>query len=170
MQEAEAKAAASEEKERSVNERLSQSLSRITVLETQVCASFLAKQKIRYYYLLVLRPHFRIYSQVIFRGDYWVMQITILRTEQTQLSRSLEKERQRASETRQEYLAIKEEAAMQEGRAKQLEEEIKELRARHKKELQEAAEHRELLEKVVNCDNLRKNSCTAMYFIGFRTV
>uniref|UniRef100_A0A0E0A2P8 TATA element modulatory factor 1 TATA binding domain-containing protein n=1 Tax=Oryza glumipatula TaxID=40148 RepID=A0A0E0A2P8_9ORYZ len=74
-------------------------------------------------------------------------QITILRTEQTQLSRSLEKERQRASESRQEYLAIKEEAAMQEGRAKQLEEEIKELRTRHKKELQDAAEHRELLEK-----------------------
>ena len=37
MQEAEAKAAAAEEKERSVSERLSQSLSRITVLETQVC-------------------------------------------------------------------------------------------------------------------------------------
>ncbi|KAL5202841.1 hypothetical protein ABZP36_013793 [Zizania latifolia] len=108
LQEAEAKAAAAEEKERSVNEHLSQSLSRITVLETQV---------------------------------------TILRTEQTQLSRSLEKERQRASESRQEYLAIKEEAAIQEGRAKQLEEEIKELRARHKKELQETAEHRELLEK-----------------------
>ncbi|KAG2617580.1 golgin candidate 5-like [Panicum virgatum] len=108
LQEAEAKAAAAEEKERSVSERLSQSLSRITVLETQ---------------------------------------ITILRTEQTQLSRSLEKERQRASESRQEYLAIKEEVAIQEGRAKQLEEEIKELRARHKKELQEAAEHRELLEK-----------------------
>ncbi|XP_062232121.1 golgin candidate 5-like [Phragmites australis] len=108
LQEAEAKAAAAEEKERSVNERLSQSLSRITVLETQ---------------------------------------ITILRTEQTQLSRSLEKERQRASESRQEYLAIKEEAVIQEGRAKHLEEEIKELRAKHKKELQEAAEHRELLEK-----------------------
>ncbi|CAN6327308.1 unnamed protein product [Urochloa humidicola] len=108
LQEAEAKAAAAEEKERSVNERLSQSLSRITVLETQ---------------------------------------ITILRTEQTQLSRSLEKERQRASESRQEYLAIKEEVAIQEGRAKQLEEELKELRVRHKKELQEAAEHRELLEK-----------------------
>ncbi|KAG8086397.1 hypothetical protein GUJ93_ZPchr0010g10717 [Zizania palustris] len=108
LQEAEAKAAAAEEKEHSINERLSQSLSRITVLETQV---------------------------------------TILRTEQTQLSRSLEKERQRASESRQEYLAIKEEAAIQEGRAKQLEEEIKGLRVRHKKDQQEATEHRELLEK-----------------------
>lgn len=45
MQEAEAKAAASEEKERSVNERLSQSLSRITVLETQVCALISSKTK-----------------------------------------------------------------------------------------------------------------------------
>lgn len=80
----------------------------------------------------------------------FLMQITILRTEQTQLSRSLEKERQRASESRQEYLATKEEAALQEGRAKQLEEEIKELRFRHKKELQEAADHRALLETVVN--------------------
>uniref|UniRef100_A0A0E0L5N6 TATA element modulatory factor 1 TATA binding domain-containing protein n=1 Tax=Oryza punctata TaxID=4537 RepID=A0A0E0L5N6_ORYPU len=86
-------------------------------------------------------------SQSLSRITVLETQITILRTEQTQLSRSLEKERQRASESRQEYLAIKEEAAMQEGRAKQLEEEIKELRARHKKELQEAAEHRELLEK-----------------------
>ncbi|KAJ1264048.1 hypothetical protein BS78_09G232800 [Paspalum vaginatum] len=86
-------------------------------------------------------------SQSLSRITVLETQITILRTEQTQLSRSLEKERQRASESRQEYLAIKEEAAIQEGRAKQLEEEIKELRSRHKKELQEAAEHRELLEK-----------------------
>ncbi|CAN6332038.1 unnamed protein product [Urochloa humidicola] len=86
-------------------------------------------------------------SQSLSRITVLETQITILRTEQTQLSRSLEKERQRASESRQEYLAIKEEAVIQEGRAKQLEEELKELRARHKKELQEAAEHRELLEK-----------------------
>ncbi|CAN6354392.1 unnamed protein product [Urochloa humidicola] len=86
-------------------------------------------------------------SQSLSRITVLETQITILRTEQTQLSRSLEKERQRASESRQEYLAIKEEVVIQEGRAKQLEEELKELRARHKKELQEAAEHRELLEK-----------------------
>lgn len=36
LQEAEAKAAAAEERERSVNERLSQTLSRINVLEAQV--------------------------------------------------------------------------------------------------------------------------------------
>lgn len=36
LQEAEAKAAAAEEKERSINERLSQTLSRINVLEAQV--------------------------------------------------------------------------------------------------------------------------------------
>ena len=36
VQEAEAKAAAAEEKERSINERLSQTLSRVNVLEAQV--------------------------------------------------------------------------------------------------------------------------------------
>lgn len=41
-----------------------------------------------------------------------------------------------------------EEAATQEGRAKQLEEEIKEMRSKHKKELQDELVHRELLEKV----------------------
>ncbi|KAJ8512595.1 hypothetical protein OPV22_003029 [Ensete ventricosum] len=106
--ETEAKAAAAEEKERTLNERLSQSLSRITVLETQ---------------------------------------ISCIRAEQTQLSRSLEKERQRASESRQEYLVAMEEAATQEGRAKQLEDEIKEIRSKHKKELQDEVIHRELLEK-----------------------
>ncbi|URD88190.1 TATA element modulatory factor 1 TATA binding [Musa troglodytarum] len=106
--EAEAKAAAAEEKERALNDRISQSLSRITVLETQ---------------------------------------ISCIRAEQTQLSRSLEKERQRASESRQEYLAAMEEAATQEGRAKQLEDEIKEIRSEHKKELQDEVAHRELLEK-----------------------
>ncbi|THU73668.1 hypothetical protein C4D60_Mb04t25290 [Musa balbisiana] len=108
LMEAEAKAAAAEEKERALNERLSQNLSRITVLETQ---------------------------------------ISCIRAEQTQLSRSLEKERQRASESRQEYLAAMEEAATQEGRAKQLEDEIKEIRSKHRKELQDEMVHRELLEK-----------------------
>ncbi|XP_078167880.1 golgin Putative 5 isoform X2 [Carex rostrata] len=86
-------------------------------------------------------------SQSLSRITILETQITCLRTEQTQLSRSLEKERQRASESRQEYLAIKEEAATQEGRAKQLEDEIRELRAKQKKELQELATQRELLEK-----------------------
>ncbi|XP_073108900.1 golgin candidate 5 isoform X2 [Elaeis guineensis] len=86
-------------------------------------------------------------SQSLSRMTVLETQITCLRTEQTQLSRSLEKERQRASESRQEYLAAMEEAATQEGRAKQLEDEIKELRSKHKKELQEAVTHRELLEK-----------------------
>ncbi|KVH97984.1 TATA element modulatory factor 1 DNA binding, partial [Cynara cardunculus var. scolymus] len=71
LQEAEAKSAAAEERENSVNERLSQTLSRINVLEVQ---------------------------------------ISCLRAEQTQLTRSLEKERQKAAENRQEYLALKEEA------------------------------------------------------------
>uniref|UniRef100_A0A6M2EXF7 TATA element modulatory factor 1 TATA binding domain-containing protein n=1 Tax=Populus davidiana TaxID=266767 RepID=A0A6M2EXF7_9ROSI len=110
LQEAEAKAADAEEKERSVNERLSQTLSRINVLEAQ---------------------------------------ISCLRSEQTQLSRSLEKERQRAAENRQEYLAAKEEADTQEGRANQLEGQIKELRQKHKEELQDALIHRELLQQEI---------------------
>ncbi|XP_022721438.1 golgin candidate 5-like isoform X2 [Durio zibethinus] len=110
LQEAEVKAAAAEERERSVNERLSQTLSRINVLEAQ---------------------------------------ISCLRAEQTQLSRSLEKERQRAAENRQEYLAAKEEADTHEGRANQLEEEIRELRRKHKQELQDALVHREFLEQEV---------------------
>ncbi|XP_020579363.1 golgin candidate 5 isoform X2 [Phalaenopsis equestris] len=107
VQEAEAKAAAAEERERAMSEQLSQSLSRITVLETQ---------------------------------------ITFLRTEQGQLSRTLEKERQRSSENRQEYLIAKEEAATLEGRANQLEDEIKELKGKHKKELEEEISHRQLVE------------------------
>ncbi|KAK7271924.1 hypothetical protein RJT34_28198 [Clitoria ternatea] len=110
LQEAEAKAATAEERERSVNERLSQTLSRINVLEAQ---------------------------------------ISCLRAEQTQLSRTLEKERQRAAESRQEYLAAKEEADTQEGRVRQLEEEIKDMRQKHKQELQEALVRRELLQQEI---------------------
>ncbi|XP_024022475.1 golgin candidate 5 [Morus notabilis] len=110
FQEAEAKAAAAEERERSVNERLSQTLSRINVLEAQ---------------------------------------ISCLRAEQTQLSKSLEKERKRAAENRQEYHVAKEEADTQEGRANQLEEEIRELKRKHKQELHEALTHRELLQQEI---------------------
>lgn len=77
------------------------------------------------------------------------LQISCLRAEQTQLTRSLEKERQKAAEHRQEYLALKEEADTHEGHVKQLEEEIKELRRKHKGELQEALSHQELLQQVV---------------------
>ncbi|KAM7254654.1 hypothetical protein ACFE04_004034 [Oxalis oulophora] len=111
LQEAEAKATASEERERSMNERLSQTLSRINVLEAQ---------------------------------------ISCLRAEQTQLSKSLEKERHRAADNRQEYLAAKENADTQEGRANQLAEEIKELRWKHKQELQDALVHREHLQQEVD--------------------
>ncbi|XP_062089223.1 golgin candidate 5 [Humulus lupulus] len=110
LQEAEGKAAAAEERERSVNERLSQTLSRINVLEAQ---------------------------------------ISCLRAEQTQLSKSLEKERQRAAENRQEYLVAKEEADTQEGRVAQLEEQVRELKRKHKQELQEALMHRELLQQEI---------------------
>ncbi|XP_020226219.1 golgin candidate 5 [Cajanus cajan] len=110
LQEAEAKAATAEERERSVNERLSQTLSRVNVLEAQ---------------------------------------ISCLRAEQTQLSRTLEKERQRAAESRQEYLAAKEEADTQEGRVRQLEEDIRDIRQKHKQELQESLIHRELLQQEI---------------------
>ncbi|KAL4626106.1 hypothetical protein ACB092_05G071800 [Castanea dentata] len=88
-------------------------------------------------------------SQTLSRINVLEAQISCLRTEQTQLSRSLEKERQRAAENRQEYLAAKEEADTHEGRSNQLEEEIKELRRKHKQELQEALVHRELLQQEI---------------------
>lgn len=108
LQEAETKAATAEERERSVNERLSQTLSRINVLEAQ---------------------------------------LSCLRAEQGQLSKSLEKERQRAAENRQDYLAAKEEADTLGGRANQLEVEIMELRRKHKQELHELLLHNELIQK-----------------------
>ncbi|KAK9281769.1 hypothetical protein L1049_004674 [Liquidambar formosana] len=88
-------------------------------------------------------------SQTLSRINVLEAQISCLRAEQTQLTRSLEKERQRASENRQEYLAAKEEADTQEGRANQLEEEIRELRRKHKQELHEALTHRELLQQEI---------------------
>ncbi|XP_076925274.1 golgin candidate 5-like [Bidens hawaiensis] len=110
LQEAEAKAAGAEEREHSVNERLSQTLSRINVLEAQ---------------------------------------ISCLRAEQTQLTRSLEKERQRAAESRQDYLALKEEADTNEGHVSQLQQEISQLKQKHKQELHEALTHRELLQQNI---------------------
>lgn len=76
------------------------------------------------------------------------LQISCLRAEQTQLTRSLEKERQRAAENRQEYLALKEEADTNESRVNQLEGELKEFRKKHKEELHEALMHQELLQQV----------------------
>ncbi|PQP93384.1 golgin candidate 5 [Prunus yedoensis var. nudiflora] len=88
-------------------------------------------------------------SQTLSRINVLEAQISCLRAEQSQLSKSLEKERQRAAENRQEYLAAKEEADTQEGRANQLEVEIRELRRKHKQELQDALMHRELLQQEV---------------------
>ncbi|XP_048328426.2 golgin candidate 5 isoform X2 [Ziziphus jujuba] len=88
-------------------------------------------------------------SQTLSRINVLEAQISCLRAEQTQLSKSLEKERQRAAENRQEYLVAKEEADTQEGRANQLEEEIRELRRKHKQELQDALLHRELLQQEI---------------------
>ncbi|XP_017606753.1 golgin candidate 5 isoform X1 [Gossypium arboreum] len=88
-------------------------------------------------------------SQTLSRINVLEAQISCLRAEQTQLSRSLEKERQRAAEQRQEYLAAKEEADTREVRANQLQEEIRELRRKHKQELQDALVHQELLQQEV---------------------
>ncbi|CAI9779974.1 unnamed protein product [Fraxinus pennsylvanica] len=86
-------------------------------------------------------------SQNLSRINVLEVQISCLRAEQTQLTRSVEKERQKATEHRQEYLALKEEADTHEGHVKQLEEEIRELRRKHKEELQEALSHQELLQQ-----------------------
>ncbi|KAK5831023.1 hypothetical protein PVK06_014818 [Gossypium arboreum] len=88
-------------------------------------------------------------SQTLSRINVLEAQISCLRAEQTQLSWSLEKERQRAAEQRQEYLAAKEEADTREVRANQLQEEIRELRRKHKQELQDALVHQELLQQEV---------------------
>ncbi|KAL4012926.1 hypothetical protein IC575_025072 [Cucumis melo] len=88
-------------------------------------------------------------SQTLSRINVLEAQVSCLRAEQTQLSKTLEKERQRAAEIRQEYLAAKEEADTQEGRVNQLEEEMRELRRKHKEELQESLRHRELLQQEI---------------------
>ncbi|KAK1358316.1 Golgin candidate 5 [Heracleum sosnowskyi] len=88
-------------------------------------------------------------SHTLSRINVLEAQISCLRTEQTQLSKSLEKERQRAAEHRQEYLALKEEADTHEGHVNQLEEEIKELKRKHKQELHESLTHRELLQQEI---------------------
>lgn len=97
----------------------------------------------------------------------FMVQISCLRAEQTQLSKSLEKERQRAAENRQEYLAAKEEADTQEGRVNQLEEEIKELRQKHKQELHDALMHRELLQQVLLLSFI---FCSIYSVLGFMTM
>ncbi|GLJ29771.1 hypothetical protein SUGI_0587940 [Cryptomeria japonica] len=86
-------------------------------------------------------------TQTLSRMAVLEAQVSCLRAEQAQISRSLEKERQRASENRQEYLAALETAASQEGRAKQLEEEIRELRNQHKRDMVEEMARRQLLEQ-----------------------
>lgn len=88
-------------------------------------------------------------SQTLSRMAVLEAQVSCHRAEQAQLARSLEKERQRAAENRQEYLAALETAASQGGRAKQLEEEIREIRNQHKHEMVEEMARRELLEQEI---------------------
>lgn len=113
LQEAETKAAVAEEKERSCFERLTQTLSRLSVMEAQ---------------------------------------LALLRAEQAQLVRSLDKERSRAGENRHEYLTAMEAAATHEGRARQLEEELRELRARHRRDIAEERARKEALEQEMETE------------------
>ncbi|XP_026437464.1 golgin candidate 5-like [Papaver somniferum] len=102
-------------------------------------------------------------SQTISRMAVLEAQISCLRAEQTQLSRSLEKERQRASENRQEYLAAQESVATYEVRVNQLEEKIKEHKKKHRQELMDLMSDKELLqqelerEKTARSDLERKS-------------
>ncbi|XP_076902744.1 golgin candidate 5-like [Bidens hawaiensis] len=88
-------------------------------------------------------------SQTLSRINVLEAQISCLRAEQTQLTRSLEKERQRAAESRQDYLALKEEADTNEGHVSQLQLELNQLKQKHKQELHEALTHRELLQQDI---------------------
>ncbi|XP_051119303.1 golgin candidate 5-like isoform X2 [Andrographis paniculata] len=88
-------------------------------------------------------------SQTLSRINVLEAQISCLRAEQTQLTRSLEKERQKAAEHRQEYLALKEVADTHESHARQLEDEIKEIKKKHKEELHELRTHQELLQQEI---------------------
>ncbi|KAL2609084.1 hypothetical protein R1flu_027657 [Riccia fluitans] len=88
-------------------------------------------------------------SQTLSRMAVMEAQLSCLRAEQSQLTRSLEKERQRASESRQEFLVATESAATHEGRAKQLEEAIQNLRSKHKQELKEERTRRLALEQEI---------------------
>ncbi|KAI3980188.1 hypothetical protein MKX01_033329 [Papaver californicum] len=102
-------------------------------------------------------------SQTISRMAVLEAQISCLRAEQTQLSRSLEKERQRASENRQEYLAAQESVATYEVRVNQHEEELKEHKKKHRQELMDLMSDKELLqqdlerEKTARSDLERKS-------------
>eukprot|EP00850_Spirogloea_muscicola_P019342 SM000188S03837 [mRNA] locus=s188:271989:278122:- [translate_table: standard] len=109
LQDAEVKAASAQERERAANERLTQALSRLAVMEAQ---------------------------------------LSCLRAEHAQVVRSLEKERARAAEGRQEYLAAAEAAATHEGRAAQLEQELRDARSRARQELANERARREALEQV----------------------
>ncbi|KAH8946192.1 hypothetical protein BDL97_12G080700 [Sphagnum fallax] len=88
-------------------------------------------------------------TQTMSRMAVMEAQLSCLRAEQSQLSRSLEKERQRASESRQEYLAATEAAATQEGRARQLEEEIAAMKRQYRHDIKEEKARREALEQEI---------------------
>ncbi|KAK9157454.1 hypothetical protein Scep_004028 [Stephania cephalantha] len=96
-------------------------------------------------------------SQTLSRMAVLEAQVSCLRAEQIQLSRSLEKERQRASENKQEYLAAQEAVATLEVRAKQFDEEMRELKRKHKQELQELMTQKELLQQELEAERLARS-------------
>eukprot|EP00897_Mesotaenium_endlicherianum_P010597 jgi/Mesen1/9566/ME000644S08864 len=91
-------------------------------------------------------------TQMLSRMAVLEAQLGCLRSEQAQLQRSLDKERQRAAESRQDYLAAQEAAATHEGRAAQLEEDLKDLRARHRKELSDERHKRDALSQKMDAE------------------
>ncbi|CAI5462427.1 unnamed protein product, partial [Closterium sp. Yama58-4] len=86
-------------------------------------------------------------NQTLSRLAVMEAQLSCLRAEHSQLSRSLDKERQRAAENRTEYLSAQEAKVAAEGRVKVVEEEMREVKARWRKEVQEERQRRELVEQ-----------------------
>jgi hypothetical protein len=158
LQQAEAKAAAAQERERAVNERLTQTMSRMAVMEAQVCfpkSAFCVADNFNVMKCPCCLDIFKVfccgdflYNLIVCLCTNERTQLSCLRAEQSQLSRSLEKERQRASESRQEYLAATEAAATQVGRARQLEEEIAATKRQYRHDIKEEKARREALEQV----------------------
>ncbi|CAI5507392.1 unnamed protein product [Closterium sp. Naga37s-1] len=91
-------------------------------------------------------------NQTLSRLAVMEAQLSCLRAEHSQLSRSLDKERQRAAENRTEYLSAQEAKVAAEGRVKVVEEEMREVKGRWRKEVQEERQRRELVEQELESE------------------
>ncbi|CAI5989200.1 unnamed protein product [Closterium sp. NIES-64] len=91
-------------------------------------------------------------NQTLSRLAVMEAQLSCLRAEHSQLSRSLDKERQRAAENRTEYLSAQEAKVAAEGRVKVVEEELREVKGRWRKEVQEERQRRELVEQELESE------------------